>query len=456
MRRTLPIVILAGLPLSLRAQTCLRPGPDIVVSDIGSAANYAAVPTIDAFAIGTTKTNVGSAQVNYFSSSPLHPVEGSGMFRLRSVNGALRFEQVGMSWLFNGFLPLSNSGYCSGCIAGDGSHLGVSCSSPDTATTTGGQTGLSPRWQVNPHTGVIAFPPANPAHTGTVARRLQVATSDLDATSSYFAECLIVAADDATAGNQNDNASYRPVTISGGPSDFAMALSGATVPEQPAIAAWKAADPQVTETRLQVPGDGLLILSSKATFLGDVWAYEFALYNMNTDAGVGAFSVPMSISVGLISPGFHDVDYHDGDGENSVTRDGADWAFMRTATATTWTATPYAINHNGNGLLWGCLYNFRFVSSQPPVSGQSNITLWKTPGVVLNVAAQVPSSTAPCYPNCDNSTTAPVLNVQDFGCFLNRFAQGDPYANCDQSTTAPVLNVLDFSCFLNAFANGCS
>jgi hypothetical protein len=60
-----------------------------------------------------------------------------------------------------------------------------------------------------------------------------------------------------------------------------------------------------------------------------------------------------------------------------------------------------------------------------------------------------------CYANCDGSTAAPVLNVQDFSCFLNRFAQGDPYANCDASTTTPVLNVQDFSCFLNRFAVGC-
>jgi hypothetical protein len=61
----------------------------------------------------------------------------------------------------------------------------------------------------------------------------------------------------------------------------------------------------------------------------------------------------------------------------------------------------------------------------------------------------------PCYPNCDNSVTPPVLNVLDFSCFLNKFAAGDPYANCDASTTPPVLNVLDFSCFLNRFAAGC-
>ncbi len=61
-----------------------------------------------------------------------------------------------------------------------------------------------------------------------------------------------------------------------------------------------------------------------------------------------------------------------------------------------------------------------------------------------------------CYANCDGSTVAPVLNINDFVCFLNHFAAGDSYANCDASTTPPVLNILDFSCFLNRFAGGCS
>ena len=61
----------------------------------------------------------------------------------------------------------------------------------------------------------------------------------------------------------------------------------------------------------------------------------------------------------------------------------------------------------------------------------------------------------PCYANCDGSTTAPILNVADFTCFLNRFAAGDSYANCDGSTTPPTLNVADFTCFLNRFAAGC-
>ena len=61
-----------------------------------------------------------------------------------------------------------------------------------------------------------------------------------------------------------------------------------------------------------------------------------------------------------------------------------------------------------------------------------------------------------CYPNCDNSTNTPILNVADFACFLNAFAAGATYANCDNSTNTPILNVADFACFLNAFAAGCS
>ncbi|MFN0132824.1 MAG: choice-of-anchor D domain-containing protein [Phycisphaerales bacterium] len=64
--------------------------------------------------------------------------------------------------------------------------------------------------------------------------------------------------------------------------------------------------------------------------------------------------------------------------------------------------------------------------------------------------------TAACYANCDSSTNPPILNVNDFACFLNLFSAGDSAANCDGSTNPPVLNVNDFACFLNAFSAGCT
>jgi hypothetical protein len=70
----------------------------------------------------------------------------------------------------------------------------------------------------------------------------------------------------------------------------------------------------------------------------------------------------------------------------------------------------------------------------------------------------------PCYANCDGSTVEPVLNVDDFTCFINEYASAGSlpheqqvahYANCDGSTVAPALNVDDFTCFINEYAQGC-
>jgi hypothetical protein len=76
-------------------------------------------------------------------------------------------------------------------------------------------------------------------------------------------------------------------------------------------------------------------------------------------------------------------------------------------------------------------------------NGMDNLQIGTTP---------IPSA---CYANCDSSASAPVLNVQDFTCFLQRYAAGNGYANCDGSTSAPALNVSDFTCFLQRYAAGC-
>jgi hypothetical protein len=102
-------------------------------------------------------------------------------------------------------------------------------------------------------------------------------------------------------------------------------------------------------------------------------------------------------------------------------------------------------------------YRGQFVSSYTGTvaSSTANYTI---------VQLQLGSGAPVCYANCDGSTVAPVLNVDDFTCFINEFAsaQGLPheqqvvhYANCDNSTVAPALNVDDFTCFINAFAQGC-
>ena len=68
----------------------------------------------------------------------------------------------------------------------------------------------------------------------------------------------------------------------------------------------------------------------------------------------------------------------------------------------------------------------------------------------------LPESAIDCYANCDGSSLPPILNVNDFQCFLNVFAAQNIRANCDSSTQPPVLNINDFQCFLNAYAVGCT
>jgi hypothetical protein len=101
--------------------------------------------------------------------------------------------------------------------------------------------------------------------------------------------------------------------------------------------------------------------------------------------------------------------------------------------------SPFVSSYSATGMLTACHLH---------LDGVINLFPTGTATTTINAYIQ-------CYPNCDGSTTAPVLNVLDFNCFLNRFGAGESYANCDGSTAPPALNVLDFNCFLNRFTQGC-
>lgn len=75
---------------------------------------------------------------------------------------------------------------------------------------------------------------------------------------------------------------------------------------------------------------------------------------------------------------------------------------------------------------------------------------WSTPGTI---GVTCPASN--CYGNCDHSTLPPILNVNDYICFMELYGDGSSLANCDGSTAPPVLNVADFLCFMNKYAAGC-
>jgi len=59
-----------------------------------------------------------------------------------------------------------------------------------------------------------------------------------------------------------------------------------------------------------------------------------------------------------------------------------------------------------------------------------------------------------CYADCDGS--GGTLDIFDFICFQDSFANGDPYAcDCDAASGQGVCDIFDFLCFQDAFAAGC-
>jgi hypothetical protein len=379
-------------------------GPDVIVGDINGVANYSASGGIDAIALGSTSCNIGTVWVNWMGNNNQHPAIAGNLYRYHLVDGAGRFEQIGISWLKHGFFALSDNLCCQTCIATDGTHLGVGCSDPYDAGLNGTQSPLGPRWQVNAHTGFFVYPPANPAWSGPVARRCEFLATDVDMTpgSRYFGECQYISPDDAAAGNQDNNASWRELSVSGGAGNFNFVMLGSTQREQSAIQAWQLAESGVTVVPTDVPGDGLFHVAYKTTNLGNgQYHYEIAIHNMDADRDGGSFSIPIPAAVTVTNIGFHDVDYRDGDGNGNVNFSGADWTPTLAGGALTWACEPQNANNNANALRWGTTYNFRFDANVAPVAGSATLGLWKpgTPSSVA-IAMDVPGGNPPFTSTC--------------------------------------------------------
>lgn len=381
-------------------------GPDVFVSDLYDVDSYGRVGGISAFAVGTISCNRGDQPVQWVSSTPAHPAIGQSLYRLKSG----RMEQVGMSWVKHGFASLNESGCGLTCNnPGTSSLLGVGCSDPYTASLNGSPSFLGPRSEINASNGVFPYPPIlNPSVPPVVGRRLQVHDSDLDTAQAgggqYFVEGQYVAADDAAANNKNNNASYRPVTVTFSPSmnRWVLSLAGATERMQSAIHAWRVNDPSVLETEIDVPDDGRFTLAAKVTDLGGgLWQYEYALHNLSSNRSGRSLSIPVAPTGVVTAIGFHDVDYHSGD-----PIDGTDWTATVEQGAVTWTTEDYNLQPNANALRWGTMYNFRFQSNVPPNPTTATLGLFK-PGTSATVAV---------------STLGPLLNAAD--CNDNGVADG--------------------------------
>ena len=384
------------------AQTCTPPattaGADVIVGDITGPTNYNSTGGIEAFSIGTYSCNIGNVWLNWISSTNQHPVIGQNMYKAKQVNGAYRFEQIGQSWLKHGFFALSDNLCCNNCSPTDGSHLGVHYADPYTSARNGSQGGLGPKWQVNAANGVFTYPPANPSWSGSVARRLQVAITDLEPSSAsirYFVEAMYVSPDESSA-NRVNNASHRECQISGSGTAWNMALTSTTQRAKPGIQAWQSVEPTLTIKEVDISGDGRVILGAKATDLGNgTWHYEYAIENLNSDRSIQAVSIPVPAGVQVTNIGFHDVAYHSGDGPGNVNYSGTDWAGTVGSGNISWSTETFAQNQSANAIRWGTLYNFRFDANTAPQNGAVTMTLFKPGTPTTATANNVPMPSAP-------------------------------------------------------------
>ncbi|MFN0059312.1 MAG: hypothetical protein ACKVX7_12730 [Planctomycetota bacterium] len=368
--------------------------PDVIVGDLQELASWGNVGGIYAYSIGTTSCNEGTEVLDWYASTPAHPVIGQQIYRLKEG----RFEQIGISWLKHSFCALAQS-LCGTCIVPPVpcELLGVGCSDPYTAARNGTQSTLGPRGDVNAYTGVFPYPFSAPPFSGIIMRRVQVAGADMNPTQNpgalYFAEGHYVTQDDAQAGNGENNVSWRRIQVAGTPStSYPISLMAGenTHREEPAIFAWQDYDPAVEILEARVPGEGLMYLAQRVTPYpsGTSWHYEYAIYNMNSDISARSFTVTLPPGVLLSNISFTGVPYHSGEVYSSTP-----WNSATSSNAITWSTSTFTANPNAFALRWSRQFNFRFDANTPPTTGTLAIGLFKATGEIV-LSGLVPSTGA--------------------------------------------------------------
>jgi hypothetical protein len=418
-------------------------GPDVTYQHINGFQQYGPVGGIYAYALGTDTCNIGDENLLWTNAGT--PALAMNAYRLQ--NG--RLVQIGLGFCKTACCAAAGAG-CGTCNGQGGSVLGAGCKDVYGAGYNGSQSHLAPRSVINGYTGVIS---GFSQITGdAIFRRLQIAQADLSTVNypgaRFFAEGHYASTDDAGAGNSLNNASYMPVNIS--QTTFAMSSAGATSSGIPAIRAWRdhglgpnMPDPSVTIVTVDVASEGRFLVATKVTTLApDLFVYDYAVYNFNSDRGGGWLSVPQAAGVSVTGVGFHDVRYHSGE-----PYDNTDWVSSVTGSAVEWRSPQtFAQNPNSNALRWGTMYNFWFEADTSPTTGSVTLGLFK-PGTPSSLSFDAPVPSIGCAADWNGDG---VQNSQDFTEFLNDFFAAMADFNGDGSTTSQ-----DFFDFLTAFFAPC-
>jgi hypothetical protein len=206
-----------------------------------------------------------------------------------------------------------------------------------------------------------------------------------------------------------------------------------------------------------VSPDGRAVIAAKAIPLGgDTYRYEYAIMNVDMDAQIGAFAVPIDGRMNARDAGFYAVPHH-GEPVNTAAPDAVpianeDWAISIDADAVRWETTDGG-DGAFNPIRWGTTYNFWFTADADPVLDAAAITPFRQsvyPFGGLAAATIVPLRTpASCDGDADGNL---VVDVNDLTRVVRALGNTGGPEDVDGSGT---VDVNDITYIVGRLGNEC-
>lgn len=406
-------------------------GADVAVCDLPSIYRWGTYQGKTGYSLATTSVNLGDVDLEWTANNNRHPRIPQNAYRFKDG----RFTQIGMSWCKDGFCALQLDGCaepgtsCNG-PGGCPQYLTPYCGDPYSDSTNGSWSQLGPRSQCNPVTGWFQYPPSGTQNASQAPdRRMSIFVSDLAPASNpnatYYCEGIYLHAQDTEAGNDDNNASFRRMTVGTlSNSGYRLSTAGSTYKYQAAIYAWGLHSKTVEFQTQDITNDGRVIIGTDYIDNGDgTYRYEYAIYNQNSDQCVKSLTVPVPAGVNVTDVGFHDIHHHSGEPYST-----ADWIISSNSNGVTWQTDAYTVNQNANAIRWGTMYSFWFTADAPPSEDTGNFKLFKN-GSRVTLDLLAPS--APDNPFDINGDGC--VDGGDLGIFLTYWGSDNPAGDFDGS-----------------------
>ncbi|MDO8334799.1 MAG: hypothetical protein Q7T35_09045 [Nitrosomonas sp.] len=375
-----------GMSFSIVTIFAWAAGPDVVVHKVENVQEWGRnAHGLIGITAGTDSCNLGTQALEWKQPpSNQHPVISLNLYRLHNN----KMQQLGMSWVKHGFYA-TNASHCadvpgvpSRCDVppnADGQKLYPGCTDLYPGGLNANERMLGPRSKINPTTGIFdgtaqdltGYPPSLGIEKIILVEEEQL----LMAGARYFIESQYIAADDAAAGNAQNNLSYREVIPTLSENTYYLNNKSDNIEHlKPAIMEWQkdGAKIEIVTTQETNQAKSYIYVASKSLPLSNgTYRYEYAIFNMNSDIGVQGIEVPangiVASSVGFYAPKYHGEIYSSDP-----------WRDLSVAGVVSWqTEKTYSEDKNANAIRWGTTYNFWFESTSPPEIRESKISRFK-------------------------------------------------------------------------------